>query len=60
MKAARKLQLAQLAKLAETRSFIDSTQHLYPGIAAEVMSIYTCGDDPKYEACPPKAVPADC
>ena len=38
---------------------MERTQHLYPEIAAEIMSIYTNGAAPKYTPEPPKAVPDD-
>ena len=50
---------AQLTKVTETRSFVDSAHHLYPEIASEARSIYTNGADPKYEALPPKGGPDD-
>ena len=58
--AARQLQLVHLTTLPETRSFIETTQHLHPGIGDAVMPICTNGDAPKYEETPEKAAPGDC
>ena len=54
---ARRLKLPQLTKLTVTRSFIESTQHLYTEIASEAMPIYATGVAPTYEATPAKAAP---
>ena len=44
-------------ELRYAREFIEKTQHLYPETAEEVMSIFTIGAAPKYEALPAKNVP---
>ena len=59
VEAGRQAQLVHPATLPETRSFVESAHRLYPGIAAEVMSIYINGGDPKYGDFPVKALPDD-
>ena len=55
--ASRKLQHAQLTKLAGASDFIESAQQLHLEIADGAISIYTNGASPKYEASPAKSAP---
>ena len=54
---ARQLQKLHLGSVQYARDFIESTQHLYPDIADEAMSIYTRCAMPAYHPQPTKSVP---
>ena len=57
--AARQVQFLRFRELRYAREFIERTQHLYPDTAEDVMSIFTIGAAPKYEALPAKNAPDD-
>ena len=59
VKAARQVRFLRFRELRYAREFIEKTQHLYPEAAEEVMSIFTIGAAPKYDALPAKTVPGD-
>ena len=59
VQAARQAQSIRLGELKYAGEFIESTQHLYPEIAGEVMNIYTEGASPKYTPLPKKEGPGD-
>ena len=57
--ASRQIQFLRFRELGYAREFIERSQHLYPDTAGEVMSIFTIGAAPRYEALPAKNVPVD-
>lgn len=57
--AARKIQLIRFRELRYAREFVERTQHLYPDISEEIMSVYTNGAAPRYTPVPPNAAPDD-
>ena len=59
MQAARQIQKVHMEKVQYARDYVEATQHLYPDLAEEVMSIYTRGEMPTYRPSPAKPVPDD-
>ena len=55
----RQAKLAQLWKVEYARTFLGNTQRLYRNIADDVMSRYTYGATPRYEALHRKTAPDD-
>ena len=59
VQAERQIQKIQMKKVQYARDFTEATQHLYPDISGDVMSIYTRGAMPIYHPLPAKPVPDD-
>ena len=59
VQAARQIQKVHMEKVQYAREFVGDTQHLYPDLADEVMSIYTRWAMPTYHPLPAKPVPDD-
>ena len=59
VQAARQIQLLRIQEIEYPGQCVERTQHPYPAIADDVISIYTYGYMPKYTPLPQKTVPED-